>query len=37
MARPPELIERGLAHAARFRWPAVAAQTRAVLAEAAGR
>jgi glycosyltransferase involved in cell wall biosynthesis len=35
LARSPELIERGLAHAARFRWPAVAAQTRAVLAEAA--
>ncbi len=35
LARPPELIERGLAHAARFRWPVVAAQTRAVLAEAA--
>jgi glycosyltransferase involved in cell wall biosynthesis len=34
LARPPELIERGLAHAARFRWPVVAAQTRAVLAEA---
>lgn len=36
LARPPQLIERGLAHAARFRWPEVAAQTRAVLAEAAG-
>ncbi|HVQ59346.1 MAG TPA: glycosyltransferase family 1 protein [Solirubrobacterales bacterium] len=36
LARPPELIERGLAHATRFRWPEVAAQTRAVLAEAAG-
>ena len=35
LERPPELIERGLAHAARFRWPVVAAQTRAVLAEAA--
>jgi glycosyltransferase involved in cell wall biosynthesis len=35
IARPAELVERGLAHAARFRWPAVAAQTRAVLAEAA--
>lgn len=35
LARPPELIERGLHHAARFRWPAVAAQTREVLAEAA--
>lgn len=36
LARPPALVERGLAHAARFRWPEVAAQTRAVLAEAAG-
>jgi glycosyltransferase involved in cell wall biosynthesis len=36
LSRPPELIERGLVHAARFRWPAVAAQTREVLAEAAG-
>lgn len=35
LKRPPELIERGLRHAARYRWPAVAAQTRAVLAEAA--
>ncbi len=35
LSRPPELIERGLAHAARFRWPEVAAQTRAVLVEAA--
>ncbi len=35
LARPPELIERGLRQAARFRWPVVAAQTRAVLAEAA--
>ncbi len=35
LERPPELIERGLAHATKFRWPAVAAQTRAVLAEAA--
>lgn len=35
LQRPPELIERGLAHAAEFRWPRVAAQTRAVLAEAA--
>ncbi len=34
LTRPPELIERGLAHAAQFRWPVVAAQTRAVLAEA---
>jgi glycosyltransferase involved in cell wall biosynthesis len=37
LRRPPDLIERGLAHAAQFGWPAVAAQTRAVLAEAAGR
>jgi len=35
LERPSELIERGLAHAAGFRWPEVAAQTRAVLAEAA--
>lgn len=35
LTRPPELVERGLAHAARFRWPSVAAETRAVLAEAA--
>jgi glycosyltransferase involved in cell wall biosynthesis len=35
LERPPELIERGLRHAAGFRWPAVAAQTREVLAEAA--
>ena len=35
LARPPELIERGLRHAARFRWPAVAAELRSVLAEAA--
>jgi glycosyltransferase involved in cell wall biosynthesis len=33
--RPTELLQRGLAHAAGFRWPAVAAQTRMVLAEAA--
>ncbi len=37
LQRPPELIERGLGHAARFRWPEVAAETRAVLAEAAER
>jgi glycosyltransferase involved in cell wall biosynthesis len=37
LARPPELVERGLRHAARFRWPRVAAETRAVLAEAAAR
>lgn len=36
LARPPELIELGLRHAARFRWSAVAAQVRGVLAEAAG-
>jgi glycosyltransferase involved in cell wall biosynthesis len=35
LARPPELVERGLRHAARFRWPVVAAQVREVLAEAA--
>jgi glycosyltransferase involved in cell wall biosynthesis len=35
LARPEELIECGLAHAAGFRWPAVAAMTREVLAEAA--
>jgi glycosyltransferase involved in cell wall biosynthesis len=35
LARPEELVERGLAHAARFTWPSVAAQTREVLAEAA--
>jgi glycosyltransferase involved in cell wall biosynthesis len=35
LERPEELVERGLAHAARFRWPAVARQTRGVLAEAA--
>ncbi|HEY3864491.1 MAG TPA: glycosyltransferase family 1 protein [Solirubrobacteraceae bacterium] len=34
LAQPPELIERGLAHAAGFRWPAVAAQTRQVFLEA---
>lgn len=34
LTRPPELIERGLRHAALFRWPAVAAQVREVLAEA---
>jgi glycosyltransferase involved in cell wall biosynthesis len=36
LERPPALVERGLAYAAKFRWPAVAARTRAVLAEAAG-
>jgi glycosyltransferase involved in cell wall biosynthesis len=35
IAAPENLVERGLAHSARFRWPAVALQTRAVLAEAA--
>jgi glycosyltransferase involved in cell wall biosynthesis len=35
LARPPELIDRGLRHAAGFRWPAVAAEVRVVLAEAA--
>ncbi|HEY2282097.1 MAG TPA: glycosyltransferase family 1 protein [Solirubrobacteraceae bacterium] len=34
LARPAELVERGLAHADGFRWPAVAAQTRQVLLEA---
>lgn len=34
LARPPELIERGLRHAARFRWPVVAAEVRSVLEEA---
>ena len=36
LGQPGEWVERGLAHAAKFRWPAVAAQTRTVLAEAAG-
>jgi glycosyltransferase involved in cell wall biosynthesis len=35
LARPAELVEHGLRHAARFRWPRVAAETRSVLAEAA--
>jgi glycosyltransferase involved in cell wall biosynthesis len=35
MERPAELIERGTKLAERFRWPAVAAETREVLAEAA--
>lgn len=35
LTRPPKLIETGLTHATKFRWPAVAAQTREVLAEAA--
>jgi glycosyltransferase involved in cell wall biosynthesis len=35
MARPQELIDRGLEHAAKFGWPAVARQTRDVLVEAA--
>jgi glycosyltransferase involved in cell wall biosynthesis len=35
IARPAELVKRGLAHAAGYRWPAVAVQTRTVLAEAA--
>jgi glycosyltransferase involved in cell wall biosynthesis len=34
IARPAELVQTGLAHADRFRWPAVAAQTRQVLLEA---
>lgn len=37
LTRPPELIEAGLRHAARYRWPSVAAQTRAVLTEAVER
>lgn len=37
LQRPAELIERGFKHAAQFRWPTVAAQTRDVLAEAAGK
>lgn len=37
LRRPPELIERGLRFADRFRWPNVAAQTRAVFAEIARR
>jgi glycosyltransferase involved in cell wall biosynthesis len=37
LARPQDLITRGLDHAARFRWPQVANETRQVLAEAAGR
>jgi glycosyltransferase involved in cell wall biosynthesis len=35
LERPPSLIEAGLRHAAGFRWPHVAAQTRDILAEAA--
>jgi glycosyltransferase involved in cell wall biosynthesis len=34
LQRPETLVERGLRHAAGFRWPAVAAQTREVFAEA---
>lgn len=34
---PPELIEAGLRHAAKFRWPSVAEQTRDVLTEAVER
>lgn len=37
LARPQSLIEAGLRHAARYRWPSVAAQTRAVLREAVER
>lgn len=37
LARPPSLVEAGLRHAARYRWPSVAAQTRAVLKEAVER
>lgn len=35
LTRPPRLIEAGLRHASKFRWPLVAAQTREVLTEAA--
>lgn len=35
MTAPAGMVERGLSHAARFRWPAVARQTRAVFLEAA--
>jgi glycosyltransferase involved in cell wall biosynthesis len=35
LEHPPELVARGIEHAARFRWPEVAAQTRTVFAEAA--
>jgi len=35
LARPAALIDTGLDHASKFRWPQVAAQTRDVLAEAA--
>jgi glycosyltransferase involved in cell wall biosynthesis len=37
LRRPPELIDRGLRFADQFRWPNVAARTRAVFAELAGR
>jgi glycosyltransferase involved in cell wall biosynthesis len=37
LQRPPELVERGLRYADRFRWPKVAAETRAVFVELAGR
>jgi glycosyltransferase involved in cell wall biosynthesis len=37
LARPSSLIDAGLRHAAKFRWPAVAAQTRDVLTEAVER
>jgi glycosyltransferase involved in cell wall biosynthesis len=37
LGRPPELIERGLRYSERFRWPRVAAETRAVFAEVARR
>jgi glycosyltransferase involved in cell wall biosynthesis len=35
LTRPTTLIERGLRHAAAFRWPRIAARTREVLREAA--
>lgn len=37
LTRPDELIEAGLQHASKYRWPLVAAQTREVLAEAVER
>ena len=37
VGRRDELSAAGVAHAARFRWPEVAAQVRAVLEGAAGR
>jgi glycosyltransferase involved in cell wall biosynthesis len=37
LARPDDLVARGLEHASHFRWPQVTRETRAVLAEAASR